>query len=112
MADTILLNHLQTKREKDFLTKSYKHLEADTLLEREHVDRIADTNIRNTYHRDYTRILYSSSFRRLQGKMQILGVQSDAFFRNRLTHSLEVSQIARFIASQIGRMAAITICTL
>ena len=102
MADTILLNHLQTKREKDFLTKSYKHLEADTLLEREHVDRIADTNIRNAYHRDYTRILYSSSFRRLQGKMQILGVQSDAFFRNRLTHSLEVSQIARFIASQIG----------
>lgn len=103
MADnTILLNHLQTKREKDFLTKSYKHLEADTLLEREHVDRIADANIRNAYHRDYTRILYSSSFRRLQGKMQILGVQSDAFFRNRLTHSLEVSQIARFIASQIG----------
>lgn len=102
MADTLLLNHLQTKREKDFLTKSYKYLEADALLQREQVDTIAETNIRNAYHRDYTRILYSSSFRRLQGKMQILGVQSDAFFRNRLTHSLEVSQIARFIASQIG----------
>ena len=58
---------------------------------------------RNPYHRDFTRILYSSSFRRLQGKMQILGIQNDAFFRNRLTHSLEVSQIARNIASKIGK---------
>lgn len=54
------------------------------------------------FQRDYTRILYSSSFRRLQGKMQLLGIKSDAFFRNRLTHSLEVAQIARSIATEIG----------
>ena len=54
------------------------------------------------YQRDYTRILYSSSFRRLQGKMQLLAVQSDQFIRNRLTHSLEVAQIARSIATEIG----------
>lgn len=54
------------------------------------------------YQRDYTRILYSSSFRRLQGKMQLFAVQSDQFIRNRLTHSLEVAQIARSIASMIG----------
>lgn len=54
------------------------------------------------YQRDYTRILYSSSFRRLQGKMQLFGVQSDQFIRNRLTHSLEVAQIARSIAKKIG----------
>lgn len=54
------------------------------------------------FQRDYTRILYSSSFRRLQGKMQLFGVQSDQFIRNRLTHSLEVAQIARSIASDIG----------
>ncbi len=53
---------------------------------------------RNPFHRDYARIMYSPSFRRLQGKMQLLGVKSDQFFRNRLTHSLEVSQIARTIA--------------
>lgn len=51
---------------------------------------------------DYTRILYASSFRRLQGKMQLFAVQSDQFIRNRLTHSLEVAQIARSIAKEIG----------
>lgn len=54
------------------------------------------------YQRDYTRILYASSFRRLQGKMQLFAVQSDQFIRNRLTHSLEVAQIARSIAYAIG----------
>lgn len=58
---------------------------------------------RDPFQRDYARILYSSSFRRLQGKMQILGVESTAFFRNRLTHSLEVSQIACSIANEINK---------
>ena len=51
------------------------------------------------FQRDYARIMYSSSFRRMQGKMQLLGIKNDQFFRNRLTHSLEVAQIARSIAS-------------
>lgn len=54
------------------------------------------------YQRDYTRIMYSSSFRRLQGKMQLLGLKNSEFYRNRLTHSLEVAQIARSIASDLG----------
>lgn len=54
------------------------------------------------YQRDFSRIMYASSFRRLQGKMQLLGIKSDQFFRNRLTHSLEVAQIARSIAFQQG----------
>lgn len=53
------------------------------------------------FQRDYARVMYSSSFRRLQGKMQLLGIKNDQFFRNRLTHSLEVAQIARSIASAI-----------
>lgn len=53
------------------------------------------------FQRDYARIMYSSSFRRLQGKMQLLGIKNDQFFRNRLTHSLEVAQIARSIAGII-----------
>lgn len=57
---------------------------------------------RNEFKRDYTRVIYSSSFRRLQGKMQLLGVQNDKFYRNRLTHSLEVAQIARAIAELVG----------
>lgn len=54
------------------------------------------------FQRDYSRIMYASSFRRLQGKMQLLGIKNDQFFRNRLTHSLEVAQIARSIAYEIG----------
>ena len=53
------------------------------------------------FQRDYARIMYSSSFRRLQGKMQLLGIKREQFFRNRLTHSLEVAQIARSIAGMI-----------
>ena len=53
------------------------------------------------FQRDYARIMYSSSFRRLQGKMQLLGIRNDQFFSNRLTHSLEVAQIARSIAGAI-----------
>jgi len=53
---------------------------------------------RDSLMRDYARVLYSSSFRRLQGKMQLLGIDASKFNRNRLTHSLEVAQIARSIA--------------
>jgi dGTPase len=66
-------------------------------------DRTAGEAVRrrDEFWRDYARILYSSSFRRLQGKMQLLGVDQTRFFRNRLTHSLEVSQIARGIAAKL-----------
>lgn len=57
---------------------------------------------REVLMRDYARVLYSSSFRRLQGKMQLLGVDASRFNRNRLTHSLEVAQIARSLAADLG----------
>lgn len=63
-----------------------------------------DLSVRNEFQRDYARILYSPSFRRLQGKMQINGVKSDAFYRNRLTHSLEVAQIATSIATLLSEI--------
>ncbi len=61
-----------------------------------------DRGERDAYARDYARVLYSASFRRLQGKMQLLGVDRHNFIRNRLTHSMEVAQIARGIASDMG----------
>lgn len=54
---------------------------------REHSPSSADTRQRNEFERDYARILYSSSFRRLQGKMQLFEVDPQKFNRNRLTHS-------------------------
>ncbi|TDM25606.1 dNTP triphosphohydrolase [Macrococcoides caseolyticum] len=56
----------------------------------------------NIYDQDYARILYSSSFRRLQGKMQLFPGKNNSFYRNRLTHSLEVEQIAKSIANLIS----------
>lgn len=54
---------------------------------------------RSAFQKDYARLLHAPSFRRLQGKTQLFpGADSD-FFRNRLTHSLEVSQIANGVAS-------------
>lgn len=75
---------------------------ADLLRSREYNSE--DYRSRPEYHRDYTRILYSSAFRRLQGKMQILGVYPDAYYRNRLTHSLEVAQIAYAIGKQLSQV--------
>jgi dGTPase len=57
---------------------------------------------RDEFRRDYARVLYCSSFRRLQGKMQLLGINPTHFHRNRLTHSLEVAQIAGGIARDLG----------
>jgi len=57
---------------------------------------------------DYSRILYSSSFRRLQGKMQLFIPKSQVFYRNRLTHSYEVAQIAKTIAKKLQLQDIIT----
>lgn len=80
----------------DKITSLYDKLQEVECKEREVPEETAEG--RSEYARDYARILYSSSFRRLQGKMQILGIETTAFYRNRLTHSLEVSQIARSLA--------------
>lgn len=57
---------------------------------------------RDEFRRDFARVIHCPSFRRLQGKTQIFpGYESD-FFRNRLTHSLEVAQIAESIAIRIN----------
>lgn len=57
---------------------------------------------RSAFRKDYARLLHAPAFRRLQGKTQLFpGTESD-FFRNRLTHSLEVAQIACGIASRLN----------
>jgi dGTPase len=69
--------------------------------------RIFDENAkphpyRSPFRKDFDRIIHSPAFRRLQGKTQLYpGLESD-FFRNRLTHSLEVAQIAKSIAAKIN----------
>ena len=86
----------------DEITQLYEKLQIEKISTREYTENEVDTEGRSEYARDYARVLYSSSFRRLQGKMQILGIESTAFYRNRLTHSLEVSQIARSLARTLS----------
>ncbi|MHB1302959.1 MAG: dGTP triphosphohydrolase [Acidiphilium sp.] len=71
---------------------------------REAVDQGKNAPWRTPFGRDYGRVIHCASFRRLQGKTQVFpGYESD-FFRNRLTHSLEVAQIAEGIAERINYM--------
>ncbi|WP_395655490.1 deoxyguanosinetriphosphate triphosphohydrolase family protein [Flavobacterium sp.] len=60
---------------------------------------------------DFARVLYSSSSRRLQGKMQLFIPKENVFYRNRLTHSLEVMQISKIIAQKLYLKDTLTVQT-
>lgn len=58
------------------------------------------------FAKDYSRIVHSSAFRRLQGKTQLIPAGENEVFRTRLTHSLEVADIASRIASTLNHRHA------
>jgi dGTPase len=57
---------------------------------------------RNDYERDRDRIIHSRAFRRLENKTQVFTYSRSDHFRNRLTHTLEVTQISRTVARALG----------
>jgi len=57
---------------------------------------------RSCFQRDRDRIIHSSSFRRLKHKTQVFIEHEGDYFRTRLTHSIEVAQVARTIAGTLG----------
>lgn len=59
---------------------------------------VVESRDRNEFRRDYTRVLHSQAFRRLQQKTQVFSANLGDLFRTRMTHSLEVDQISQSIA--------------
>ena len=59
-------------------------------------------SIRSIFQRDRDRIIHSKAFRKLQNKSQVFFSTTNDIFRTRLTHTIEVSQIARTIANDLG----------
>lgn len=62
-----------------------------------------EDDLRLEFERDYDRIVYSSGFRRLQDKAQVFPLEQHDFVRTRLTHSLEVSCLARSLGVDVAR---------
>src|SRR5207249_6350445 len=57
---------------------------------------------RDDFQRDRDRVIHSRAFRRLEDKTQVFTRRYSDHFRNRLTHTIEVAQISRTIAAQLG----------
>ena len=63
---------------------------------------------RSDFERDRDRIIHCSAFRRLEGKAQVFTPGLDDYYRTRLTHSIEVAQIGRTIAKELGLNESLT----
>jgi len=63
---------------------------------------------RNDFQRDRDRVIHARAFRRLEAKTQVFTRRYSDHFRNRLTHTLEVTQISRTIAGALGLNADLT----
>ncbi|UZD92226.1 deoxyguanosinetriphosphate triphosphohydrolase [Cognatishimia activa] len=61
-----------------------------------------ESAFRSCFQRDRDRIIHSSAFRRLKHKTQVFVEHEGDYFRTRLTHSIEVAQVARTIAGSLG----------
>src|SRR5512141_3339136 len=73
---------------------------------------VPEDDMRPAFQRDRDRIVHCKSFRRLQGKTQVFLAPRGDHYRNRLTHTLEVAQVARSIARalRLNEMLVEAIC--
>ncbi len=68
----------------------------------ENTKKKKDISPRSEFQRDYDRLIFSSSFRRLQNKTQVFPLPGSVFVHNRLTHSLEVASIGRSLGNYVS----------
>ncbi len=67
-----------------------------------------ESTFRSCFQRDRDRIIHASAFRRLKHKTQVFIEHEGDYFRTRLTHSIEVAQVARTISGALGLNAELT----
>jgi dGTPase len=81
-------------------------VDLNSLAERQEPFTIAPHDARTPDDVDYARVIHCASFRRLQGKTQILNLGDSDFYRTRLTHTLEVAQLAHGIVAHLKKFFA------
>ena len=89
---------MQKKYKEDYL----KPYAVKSINSKGRIYKESESSIRSPYQRDRDRIIHSSSFRRLKHKTQVFVNTEGDHYRTRLTHSMEVSQIARTLARSLG----------
>ena len=87
---------------KEFEEKFLAPYASKSINSRGRVYKEAEHPYRSCYQRDRDRIIHSAAFRRLEYKTQVFVNHEGDYYRTRLTHSIEVSQIARTIACTLG----------
>ena len=85
----------------NYVSISSNKIANDEDLRWDHYEKIQEH--RGVFSKDRDRILYAKSFLRLRGKTQVFMLQKNDYIRTRLTHSLEVNQLAKSIASALGQ---------
>ena len=81
---------------------SYAPFATDPARTRGRLHEEPESRTRTVFQRDRDRVIHSAAFRRLKHKTQVFVAHEGDHYRTRLTHSLEVSQIARSICRQLG----------
>ena len=88
--------------QKNYKEEHLKSYAVKSINSKGRIYKEPDNSIRSPYQRDRDRIIHSSSFRRLKHKTQVFVNTEGDHYRTRLTHSMEVSQIARTLARYLG----------
>ena len=88
--------------QKNYGEKKLKIYAVKSINSNGRIYKESENYIRTPYQRDRDRIIHSSSFRRLKHKTQVFVNTEGDHYRTRLTHSMEVSQIARTLARFLG----------
>jgi dGTPase len=88
--------------QKNFKENHLKPYAVKSINSKGRIYKEQEHSIRSPYQRDRDRIIHSSSFRRLKHKTQVFVNSEGDHYRTRLTHSMEVSQIARTLARSLG----------